>query len=138
MKIVKIIFAIVLLIALFFTINNNFNKNNKTINEIIYTDTEQYISKKTENSIIIKWQSQEKEVGSVQYGIMENLYYISKTDIEETNVHKIKLDSLQECTKYYYHINSASMIFDVENSSFTTLCDNGKITNKLNIEDINE
>ena len=138
MKFVKIIFAIVLLIALFFTINNNLNKNNKTINEIIYTDTEQYISNKTKNSIIIKWQSQEKEVGSIQYGIMKDIYYKSTTDIEATNIHEIKLDFLQKCTKYYYHISSASMIFDVENSSFTTLCDNGKITNKLNIEDKNE
>lgn len=138
MKIIKIIFAILLLIALFFTVNNNLNKNNKAFNEIVYTDTEQYISNKTKNSVIIKWQSQEKEVGSIQYGIMKDIYYKSRTDTQATNIHEIELDFLQECTKYYYHISSKSMIFDEEHSSFTTLCDNGKITNKLNIEDINE
>ena len=108
--------------------------------DIIYEDSEPRITNVQKHSVTLQWQSQEKEIGAIEYGIMKEIYYKSRTDIQATHNHEILLDFLDECTKYYYHISSESMIFDNENNSFTTLCDNAKIPNKLHKdkEDINE
>ena len=79
-----------------------------------YVDSEPSIKNKTNSSITIEWQSQEKEIGSIQYGLIQYTYYTSKSELGPTNTHEITLEHLSECTKYYYHISSASMLFDKE------------------------
>ena len=122
-----IVFAIAsyyLLGVTFFNTSESSQKVSKELQtNITYHDTETSISNLTKNSVLIAWQSQEKEVGSIEYGVIPNVYYTSKSEFDPKNIHKIKLESLNECTKYYYHVSSASVLFDKENDHFTTLCD---------------
>ena len=90
----------------------------------IYEDSEHHITSLKKDSAIIEWKSQEKELGSVEYGIIKDTYYKSRSDTEATHSHSIKLDFLQECTTYYYHVSSASMLFEKEDAHFNTLCNN--------------
>ena len=112
----------------------------KVMTDTKYEDTEHSLLELSKDSVTIQWESQDKEIGAIEYGMIKGTYYKSKTDIEATHTHSITLDTLKECTKYYFHVSSKSMLFDKENSHFTTLCDNAKITNKLNTkkEDSNE
>jgi len=76
----------------------------------------------TQNSITIKWQTPENEIGKVEYGFFPSKFGKSILEKEETNKHSLNISNLKECTKYYYSVSSNSLAIDNNNRSFTTLC----------------
>ncbi len=130
MNYLKIILAILTILIISYNIINNVTK----MTEPSHKDTEHQVTSITKDSAIIRWESQSKERSNIEYGIMQNVYYKSTAETDATHTHKIKLDFLEECTKYYYHVSSETMLFDNEKSYFTTLCD----SNKTKKEEINE
>ncbi|MDA3908966.1 MAG: metallophosphoesterase family protein [Sulfurimonas sp.] len=95
-----------------------------TYDSYVFVPREPYAVMQTQNSITVKWQSNEFEVGSLEYGFFSDALNKSIKDKKKTKKHSITISGLNECTKYYYKVNSDSLAIDNENRSFTTLCKN--------------
>jgi predicted phosphodiesterase len=83
-----------------------------------------YAVMQTQTSITIKWQSPEVEVGSLEYGFFYDSLNKKIKDKKKTKMHSTTISGLNECTKYYYKVNSNSLDIDNKNRSFKTLCKN--------------
>ena len=81
-----------------------------------------YLVTQTANSMAVKWQTPESEVGKIAYGLSPQT--LSNVRLEEvgTKKHKITMSNLEECTRYYYKVVSDSLVIDNMDRSFTTLC----------------
>lgn len=95
-----------------------------TYDSYIFVPREPYTVMQTQNSITVKWQSNEFEVGSLDYGFFSDSLSKSIQDKKKTKKHSITISGLNECTKYYYRVNSDSLEIDNEDRSFKTLCKN--------------
>lgn len=123
--------------------NNRLKKNFKTVLKLIFIVTllygigrfgiitydshvfvprAPYTVMQTQNSITIKWQSSEFEVGSVEYGLFPDSFEQILVDAKKTKKHSFTISGLNECTRYYYKISSDSIFIDNEDRSFKTLC----------------
>jgi hypothetical protein len=83
-----------------------------------FVERQPYLQMQTQNSILIKWQSDKKEIGCVEYA--EDKKVCEK---EPTSYHKIKIENLKPSTKYSYKVISDSMDIDNTDRHFTTLYD---------------
>ncbi|MDD3836079.1 MAG: fibronectin type III domain-containing protein, partial [Sulfurimonas sp.] len=88
----------------------------------VFVPRSPYSVMQTQNSITIKWQSPEFEVGSIEYGLFPDALDKTLADAKKTKKHSITISDLNECTKYYYKVSSNSMSIDNEDRSFRTLC----------------
>ncbi|MEA1982261.1 MAG: metallophosphoesterase family protein, partial [Campylobacterota bacterium] len=92
----------------------------------LFVNRQPYMVMQTQNSITIKWQTPESEVGKVAYGLSpKNLNHVL---IEEsaTDKHSITIPKLKECTHYFYSVASTSLEIDNEGRSFTTFCESAQ------------
>ncbi|NOR58978.1 MAG: serine/threonine protein phosphatase [Sulfurimonas sp.] len=95
-----------------------------TYDSYLHVPREPYAVMQTQNSITVKWQSDEFEVGSLDYGFFSDSLSKNIKDEKKTKKHSITVSGLNECTKYYYKVNSDSLEIDNEDRSFKTLCKN--------------
>jgi len=82
-----------------------------------------YMIMQTENSIRIKWQTPEEEIGSVHFGLTPKSLTNEIKDKEETKKHSLTLTGLKSCTRYFYSVDATSLQIDNQDRTFTTLCD---------------
>ena len=76
---------------------------------VVFTDSRltgeraPYVQMTTENSAVIRWMTEENQMGVVRYG--EDEYFVAAVEIESSprKNHAIKLTGLKPGTKYYYH-----------------------------------
>ena len=90
-----------------------------TYDSYVHLPRQPYLQMQTLNSIMIKWQSPKHEIGCVQYGKKEPLKKVCEE--EATNKHQLRLEGLEEATRYRYSVESDSLKIDNENRFFTTL-----------------
>lgn len=86
-----------------------------------YVDRQPYLQMQTQESVVVKWQTPEKEIGCVTYGHFERSK--KECESEATRYHRIALSGLQKATEYLYGVESASLEIDNEGRHFTTLSD---------------
>jgi phosphodiesterase/alkaline phosphatase D-like protein len=89
-----------------------------------FVEREPYMVMQTENSITVKWQTDKKEIGKVNYSLFSANLEKSILEKESTNKHSVTIKNLDECTKYRYSVESESLKIDNEGRSFKTLCKN--------------
>ena len=82
-----------------------------------------YMVMQTQNSITIKWQTPKDEIGSVKYGLSANKLTKKISEKTSTNKHSLTISNLQECTKYFYSVESSSLKIKNKGRSFSTLCE---------------
>ncbi len=95
-----------------------------TYDSYVFVPRAPYLVMQTQNSMTIKWQSNEYEIGKVEYGFFEDTLDKNIIDAKETNKHSITILGLNECTKYYYKVISKTLEIDNTHRSFKTLCKN--------------
>jgi acid phosphatase type 7 len=88
-----------------------------------FVERQPYLVMQTKNSITIKWQTSNKEIGNVSYGVSPETLTNTRLENISTDKHSITLTKLKECTKYYYSITSSSDMIDNKGRSFSTLCE---------------
>lgn len=93
-----------------------------TYDSHVFVPRAPYSVLQTQDSITIKWNSPEFEVGSIEYGFFPDLLDKTLVDARKTKKHSITISGLNECTKYYYKVSSSSMSIDNVDRSFKTLC----------------
>ncbi|EQB40524.1 hypothetical protein M947_01615 [Sulfurimonas hongkongensis] len=93
-----------------------------TYDSHVFVPRAPYTVMQTQDSITIKWHTPEFEVGSIEYGFFSDSLDNTLKDAKKTKKHSITISGLNECTKYYYKVLSASMSIDNEDRSFRTLC----------------
>ncbi len=82
----------------------------------LFVERQPYLQMQTQNSILIKWQSDAKEIGCVVYGDDKKV-----CEDTPTSYHHITLKDLKPSTRYNYKVLSASMNIDNANRHFETL-----------------
>jgi predicted phosphodiesterase len=95
-----------------------------TYDSYVFVPREPYALMQTKNSVVLKWQTPEFEIGKVKYGFFSDDINIDINETKKTKKHSITISNLNECTKYYYEVLSTSLKIDNENRSFKTLCKN--------------
>lgn len=85
-----------------------------------------YLVMQTQNSISVKWQTQEEELGKIAFGLTPNNLANVRMEQVFGKKHSITIPKLQECTKYFYSVTSSSLKIDNKERSFTTLCKNAQ------------
>lgn len=98
-----------------------------TYGSYIFVERQPYMVMQTQDSVTIRWQSPELEIGEVSYGLTAGTKIETVSDIKATDKHSITLSNLSECTKYFYSVNSQSMEIDNEERSFSTLCEKANL-----------
>jgi len=76
---------------------------------VVFTDSRltgeraPYVQMTTENSAVIRWMTEENQMGVVRYG--EDEYFVAAVEIESSprKNHAVKLTGLKPGTRYYYH-----------------------------------
>ena len=91
-----------------------------------FVERQPYMVMQTQNSITLKWQTPKEEIGSVSYGLTPKKLEHTLHEKTQTDTHRITIEKLQECTRYFYALSSASMNINNEGRSFTTLCKNAQ------------
>jgi len=88
-----------------------------------FVDRQPYLATQTQNSMRIKWQTPEPEIGKVAYGLTPDT--LTNVLIEPTGSkkHSITIPRLKECTQYYYKVISSSLNIDNNGRNFRTLCE---------------
>ena len=89
----------------------------------IFVERQPYLVMQTANSITIKWQTDNEEVGEVLYALKPLMLVNKINETQTTKKHLIKISNLIECTRYYYKVISDSLIIDNTDRTFTTLCE---------------
>lgn len=95
-----------------------------TYDSYVFVPREPYALMQTQNSITLKWQTPDIEIGKVEYGFFPDKLDKNIDDTKKTKKHSITISNLSECSKYYYKVSSKSLKIDNENRSFNTLCKN--------------
>ena len=76
---------------------------------VVFTDSRltgeraPYVQMTTENSAVIRWMTEDNQMGVVRYG--EDEYFVAAVEIESSprKNHAVKLTGLKPGTRYYYH-----------------------------------
>jgi hypothetical protein len=92
----------------------------------LFVERQPYMVFQTSHSVTLKWQTPQKEIGTLSYGLSASSL---DTNISEPNIvdkHALTLSNLKECTQYFYAVHSSSLVIDNNNRSFTTLCKNAQ------------
>ncbi|MBU1642480.1 metallophosphoesterase family protein [bacterium] len=125
-KILKITLAVLVFLAALYGIGR--------LGVVLYDSYKQverqpYLQKQTQESVVLMWQTPEKEKGCVRYGKEA----LSQTRCEETpeKNHRIELGGLQKATTYLYSVDAKSLKIDNEDRYFTTLNDDGNMTQRI-------
>jgi predicted phosphodiesterase len=95
-----------------------------TYDSYLFVPREPYAVMQTQNSITLKWQTPEFEIGKVEYGFFPDTFDKNINETKKIKKHSVTISNLNECTKYYYRVSSDSLKIDNENRSFKTLCKN--------------
>lgn len=88
----------------------------------LFVERQPYMVMQTQNSITIKWQTPQEEIGSVAYGLTPTTLTNVLLEEKSRDKHHITIPKLKECTQYFYSVNSTSLKIDNEGRSFTTFC----------------
>jgi hypothetical protein len=72
-----------------------------------YSPRGPYLQTGTDTSIVVKWVSEEKSLGTVYFGLSENQLDRSVSDSGEFKTHEVTLTGLDADTRYYYRVESA-------------------------------
>jgi len=91
-----------------------------------FVERQPYMVMQTHNSMTIKWQTSEDEIGAVSYSKDKNNLTKTIQEDEATDKHSLTIKNLQECTQYFFSVASSSLKIDNENRSFSTFCDNAE------------
>ncbi|HEY6902049.1 MAG TPA: metallophosphoesterase [Puia sp.] len=93
-----------------------------------------YLQVATDNSIIIRWRTDEKDQGIVRYGQSPDALESTVQDTSWVTEHAIKIGSLQPLTKYYYSIAGNELTLQKgSDNTFTTLPQTGDNTHTYRI-----
>lgn len=87
----------------------------------LFVERQPYLQMQTQNSVMLKWQTPEKEIGCVTYGDGEQQKRICEE--ENTKKHQLSVTGLRPSTRYPYAVESTSLQIDNEGRFFTTLSD---------------
>ncbi len=87
-----------------------------TYDSTLFVERQPYLQMQTQNSIVIKWQSDTSEIGCVEYGKDKKV-----CEDKATSYHHITLKNLTPSTSYRYKVISPSMNIDNSGRYFTTL-----------------
>ncbi|QSZ41676.1 serine/threonine protein phosphatase [Sulfurimonas aquatica] len=89
----------------------------------LFVDRQPYLNMQTKNSVRIKWQTPEVEIGNVAYGLSKDSLTNVLFEQTPSDKHTITIPRLKECTKYFYSVTSKSLKIDNLGRSFKTLCE---------------
>jgi len=125
-KILKIIFIILAVLAAIYGVGR---LSVVLYDSYKYVDRQPYLQNQTQESVVIKWQTPEKETGCVLYGHFE----LSKKECETdtSRYHRIEIKGLQKTTEYLYSVESASLSIDNDDRHFTTLNDDENMLQRI-------
>ena len=95
---------------------------------VVFTDSRltgdraPYIQKLTTNSVVIRWLTEQEQLGVVRYSEDQTHFTKIELDSDTTNNHKVLLSNLKPATRYYYQVgNTASFQqFDPDKHWFQT------------------
>lgn len=94
-----------------------------------YVDRHPYLQKQTQNSVVVKWQTPEKEKGCVLYG--QSALLQKECEEEATRYHRVELSGLKKATEYLYEVESSSLKIDNSGRRFKTLNDDENMTQRI-------
>jgi hypothetical protein len=89
-----------------------------TYDSTLFVERQPYLQMPTQNSILIKWQSDISEIGCIEYGKDKKV-----CEDKASSYHHITLTNLTPSTRYMYKVISPSMDIDNSGRYFTTLHD---------------
>ncbi len=125
-KILKIILIILVVLAALYGIGR---LSVVLYDSYKYVDRQPYLQNQTQESVVIKWQTPEKEIGCVLYGHFE----LSKKECETeaSKYHRVVLRGLQKATEYFYKVESKSLTIDNTDRHFKTLNDDENMLQRI-------
>ena len=89
-----------------------------------FVEREPYMLMQTQNSITIKWQTPQEEIGRINYSLLSGNLEKSLAEKAPTKKHSLSISNLHECANYKYSVESKSLKIDNNERSFQTLCKN--------------
>ncbi|DAB29315.1 MAG TPA: serine/threonine protein phosphatase [Sulfurimonas sp. UBA12504] len=92
----------------------------------VFVERQPYMVMQTPNAVTFKWQTPKEEIGTLSYGVSAEQLDKNISEQNAVNKHSLTLSNLEECSQYFYAINSASLTIDNTNRSFTTPCQNAE------------
>jgi len=116
MKILKKILLTLLIIIILYAIGR---LAVVSYDSYVFLPRQPYLQTQTDNSIRIKWQSPQSEIGCVKYGLKTTSNTLCEK--EATKSHSLTLKGLQADTTYLYEVSSDSLQIDNTNRHFKTL-----------------
>lgn len=84
-----------------------------------------YLQKATQNSIVVRWRTDQPTETKVKYGLVSHALNDSVFNAVLTTEHEIEITGLQTATPYYYSIGSANEELQESYFQFKTLPDEG-------------
>ncbi|MCJ7765097.1 MAG: metallophosphoesterase family protein [Thiovulaceae bacterium] len=94
-----------------------------------YVDRQPYLQKQTQESVVVKWQTPEKEKGCVLYG--ENDLSQKRCEEAAEKYHRVELKGLKKATTYLYGVEAKSLKIDNTDRYFTTLSGDTNMTQRI-------
>ncbi len=94
-----------------------------------YVDRQPYLQKQTQNSVVVKWQTPNKEIGCVRYG--EDDLVQKQCGEEADRYHRVELTGLKKATTYRYSVEATSLTIDNSDRYFTTLNDDETMQQRI-------
>ncbi len=85
----------------------------------LFVDRQPYLQMQTYNSIMLKWQTPQSEIGCVEYG--KTVLNKKLCEDEASKKHRLVLEDLDEDSRYLYKVHSSSLTIDNTDRYFTTL-----------------
>ncbi|MBU1216310.1 metallophosphoesterase [bacterium] len=92
----------------------------------VFVERQPYMVMQTPNAVTFKWQTPKEEIGTLSYGLSAGELDKNISEPNAVDKHSLTLSDLEECSQYFYAINSSSLTIDNTNRSFTTPCKNAE------------
>ncbi|MDD3060688.1 MAG: metallophosphoesterase family protein [Sulfurimonas sp.] len=93
----------------------------------VFVERQPYMVMQTPNAVTFKWQTPEKEIGTLSYGLSSTTLDTKLSENAADKKHSLTLSNLKECTKYFYSLTSSSLKIDNTDRSFITPCQNAEL-----------
>ncbi|MEN8147281.1 MAG: metallophosphoesterase family protein [Campylobacterota bacterium] len=94
-----------------------------------HVDRQPYLQKQTQESVVVKWQTPQEEIGCVQYGQVELTE--KECEADAVKYHRVEINGLQKGTEYLYEVESSSLTIDNGGRRFKTLTDDENMLQRI-------
>lgn len=95
----------------------------------VHLPRQPYLQMQTHESITVKWQTPDAEIGCVHYGLETTEQKICES--KATKQHQLQIAGLKPDTHYRYRVDASSLSIDNQDRSFRTLSSDNNRTQRL-------